>query len=140
MTEQEMKALFSERLQKLLDKYDMKQNDLSVILGVSESAVGKWILQKAMPRMGIIQKLSDHFNVGKSYFLEYDAPQLEAKRDSSNEEADSVFPPQNDTRFIHVSDREETLINKYRVLPEPVKNDVDEYVDFKYQKHKPKDE
>lgn len=70
MNEKDMKALFSCRLEKLLVDREMRQNDLANILGVSESTVGKWILQKSLPRMGIIQKLSDYFHVNKSYFLE----------------------------------------------------------------------
>ena len=48
----------------------MNQSELANILNVSESTVGKWILKKSLPRMGIIQKLADYFHVGKSYFLE----------------------------------------------------------------------
>src|SRR5699024_10542950 len=35
----------------------------------SVSTVGKWILKKATPRMGAIQKISDHFQIPKSYIL-----------------------------------------------------------------------
>lgn len=67
------RALFSQRLGILLNKYDMKQNELATFLGVSESTVGKWILGKSMPRtMGLVQKIADHFGVGKSYLLEND--------------------------------------------------------------------
>ena len=60
-----------------MQRENINQVELSRIIGVSESTVGKWILCKSMPRMGIIQKLADHFHVGKSYFLE------EAPKDSS---------------------------------------------------------
>ena len=56
-----------------MQENNINQVELSKILGVSESTVGKWILCKAIPRMGVIQKLSDYFHVGKSYFLEEDA-------------------------------------------------------------------
>lgn len=64
------RLIISKRIQEMLDKNDMTQSDLAKILSVSESTVGKWILMKSIPRMGIIQKLSDYFNVPKSYFLE----------------------------------------------------------------------
>lgn len=64
------RLIISKRIQEVLDKNDMTQSDLAKILSVSESTVGKWILMKSIPRMGIIQKLSDYFNVPKSYFLE----------------------------------------------------------------------
>lgn len=80
------RALFSQRLGILLNKHDMKQNELAAFLGVSESTVGKWILGKSMPRtMGLVQKIADHFGVGKSYLLENDntsAPSPEPDRPS----------------------------------------------------------
>lgn len=70
MNDIDIRHTFSMRLKALLSEHEMTQNQLSKILGVSESTVGKWILEKSLPRMGIIQKLSEHFNVPKSYFLE----------------------------------------------------------------------
>ena len=72
-TNDKMKRLFSQRLVGVMQENNINQVELSKILGVSESTVGKWILCKAIPRMGVIQKLSDYFHVGKSYFLEEDA-------------------------------------------------------------------
>ena len=68
---EDMKTLFSRRLADIMEKRgNENQKELSQILGVSESTVGKWLLKKAMPRMGVIQKIADHYGVGKSYFLE----------------------------------------------------------------------
>lgn len=72
-TSEELKALFSNRLSALLNEHNINQAELAKILGVSESTVGKWMLMKSLPRMGIIQKLSDYFGVPKSYFLEESA-------------------------------------------------------------------
>lgn len=72
LTQEEMKKLFSSRLSTLMEEHRINQVELSKILGVSESTVGKWILMKSIPRMGVIQKLADYFHVGKSYFLEED--------------------------------------------------------------------
>ena len=69
-TPEELRALFSNRLSALLNEHNINQAELAKILGVSESTVGKWMLMKSLPRMGIIQKLSDYFGVPKSYFLE----------------------------------------------------------------------
>lgn len=68
--EQAMRALFSRRLGALIDSRDLQQKELADAIGVNESSVGKWLLRKAMPRMGTIQKLADYFEVPKSYFLE----------------------------------------------------------------------
>lgn len=77
LSQEEMKKLFSKRLSEMMQRENINQVELSRIIGVSESTVGKWVLCKSMPRMGIIQKLADHFHVGKSYFLE------ETPKDSS---------------------------------------------------------
>ena len=49
----------------------MTRVDLAKILNVSESTVGKWILKKSMPRMGMIEDIAEYFNVKKSDILEY---------------------------------------------------------------------
>ncbi|AEQ22626.1 helix-turn-helix domain-containing protein [Acidaminococcus intestini] len=69
-TPEEAMALFSKRLSALLNEHNINQAELAKKLGVSESTVGKWLLMKSLPRMGIIQKLSELFQVSKSYFLE----------------------------------------------------------------------
>lgn len=72
MNDNEVREVFSKRLEDLLYEYRMTQHDLSKIVNVSDSTVGKWILKKATPRLSIIQQLSDYFHVPKSYFLEED--------------------------------------------------------------------
>lgn len=74
-TEDDIKKLFSIRLSKLMNERDINQREIAQAVGVSESTVGKWLLLKAIPRMGVIQKLADYFNVGKSYFLEDESEQ-----------------------------------------------------------------
>ena len=69
-TEDDIKRLFSNRLSSLMLERNINQREIAQVVGVSESTVGKWLLLKAIPRMGVIQKLADYFNVGKSYFLE----------------------------------------------------------------------
>jgi len=64
------RALFSARLSSLIQKKGIRQNELARAVNVSESSVGKWLLQKSMPRMGTIQRIADYFCVGKSYLLE----------------------------------------------------------------------
>ena len=84
----ESKVIYSKKLRALLDKKNITQVELSKILGVSESTVGKWLLQKSMPRMTIIEKLASYFQVDKTYFFndndsklpdEKDLPELTAK-------------------------------------------------------------
>ncbi len=78
----ESKMIFSKNLKLLIDKKNISQVELSKILGVSESSVGKWLLQKSMPRMTIIEKLAQYFQVDKTYFFkdnDDDLPELTEK-------------------------------------------------------------
>lgn len=67
---QKLMSLLSQRLDALMKKNDINQVELAEKLDVDTSTVGKWLLRKAIPRMGIYQKLSDIFGVPKSFFLE----------------------------------------------------------------------
>lgn len=74
-TEDDIKRLFSNRLSSLMSERNINQREIAQVVGVSESTVGKWLLLKAIPRMGVIQKLADYFNVSKTYFLEAESEQ-----------------------------------------------------------------
>lgn len=63
-------ALFSKRLISLMEENKINQVELSLAIGLSRSTVNKWVTQKAIPRMGIIEKLASYFGVPRSYFLE----------------------------------------------------------------------
>lgn len=65
-----MMNLIGDRLSSLLQESGISQTELSEMLGVSRSTVNKWIMKKALPRMGLIEKMSSIFGVPKSYFLE----------------------------------------------------------------------
>lgn len=66
----EIETVVADNINRLLEEKNINKNDLAKIAGVSESTVGKWTLEKATPRMGAIQKISDYFNIPKSYILE----------------------------------------------------------------------
>lgn len=78
MDEREISEIISKNLKKLLSDNNMEQKALAKIAGVSESAAGKWILGKSTPRMGAIQKISDHFGIPKSYILNENPSNLES--------------------------------------------------------------
>lgn len=46
------------------------QDDLAKLLGYSKQTISNWETGLKTPRMGAIQKLSDFFNVNKSYIIE----------------------------------------------------------------------
>src|SRR5699024_207236 len=72
----DIEKVVSDNVKKLIRKYNLSHQDLATIADVSVSTVGKWILEKASPRMGAIQKISDHFQIPKSYILEEDDYEL----------------------------------------------------------------
>lgn len=69
--------IISENLQKLLAAHDLNQSELARMVGVSESAVGKWILCKNAPTMGKIQQIANIFRVQLSDILEDKSEQQE---------------------------------------------------------------
>jgi len=74
MSKEEMARIIGDNILKLLSYRNMKQVDLAKVLGVSESAVGKWTLGKNFPNMGTIEKIADYFGVNKSDLLNRESP------------------------------------------------------------------
>lgn len=70
------KDIFSKNLQYYMELHELNNKELSEILGVSESTVGKWLLRKSTPRMGVIEKLARYFNIQKSDLIEQKDPEL----------------------------------------------------------------
>lgn len=70
MNAENFKNIFSKNLKKYMNEYNINNRELSNVVGVSESTVGKWLLKKTIPRMGIIEKLANYFNIEKSDLLE----------------------------------------------------------------------
>ena len=110
-----MRDLFSKRLSELMQKQDINQVELSKIVGVSESAVGKWLLKKMLPTMGMIQKLADYFGVPTSFFLE---------------EHPSCMNSLGFNQFS-LSDSEISLIKKIRSLSPEGQSSVYDFINFK---------
>ena len=67
--EKELRRIISGNIQHYMNQNNLTNVELSKILGVSESTVGKWLLKKSMPRMGVIERLSTLFGVPKSKLL-----------------------------------------------------------------------
>lgn len=67
---EKMMRIFSSRLKELMEENKINQVELSAAMGLSRSTVNKWVTQKAVPRMGVIEKLASYFGVPKSYLLE----------------------------------------------------------------------
>lgn len=69
--------IIADNLKRLMDEKEITNIELSEKIGVSQSTVGKWLLEKSVPRMGAIEKLADYFNVNKSDILEIKPKVLE---------------------------------------------------------------
>lgn len=69
MLEKELAETIGLNIADLLVSRNMKQVDLSRMLKVSESTVGKWILGKSIPKMGTLEQIAQFFNVTKSDLL-----------------------------------------------------------------------
>ena len=60
----------AENIKKLRLYYDISQKELAEIAGVTDKAISTWETGNNEPRMGAIQKISDHFHIKKSDLIE----------------------------------------------------------------------
>ena len=60
----------AESIKRIRDRYDLTQDELGEIAGVSGGAVSTWERGTAEPRMGAIQKIADHFNISKADIID----------------------------------------------------------------------
>lgn len=62
----------SQNIKLLRERFGITQKELAEIAGVTDKAVSTWELGTNEPRMGAIQKISDHFGIKKSLLIEDD--------------------------------------------------------------------
>ncbi len=60
----------SDNIRLLREHFNITQKELADIAGVGESSVSMWEAGKTQPRMGAIQRISDHFDIKKSNIIE----------------------------------------------------------------------
>ena len=65
-----IKENISNNLSYYMEQNNINNKQLANILHVSESTVGKWLLKKSTPRMGLIEKMANYFEIEKSYLIE----------------------------------------------------------------------
>lgn len=70
MNADETKNIISKNLQYYMEQNNINNRELAKITGVSESTVGKWLLKKSTPRMGVIENLANYFGIEKSDLIE----------------------------------------------------------------------
>lgn len=81
MNEDNTSKIIAKNLKRLMENRELSNVELSEIIGVSESTVGKWLLEKSIPRMGAIEKLASYFHINKSDLLEDRSNAKEIKLD-----------------------------------------------------------
>ena len=67
---QEMREVFADNLNFYMKKYDIKQDVLMSVTGMSQAAVSDWMNAKKYPKIGNIQKMADYFKIDKSDLIE----------------------------------------------------------------------
>lgn len=64
----------SDNIKRIREQFDLTQDELGEIAGVSGGAVSTWERGTAEPRMGAVQKIADHLNISKADIVEeYDS-------------------------------------------------------------------
>lgn len=111
---EKLAELFSKRLKSIMEENNINQVELAYAMGLERSTVNKWLMKKALPRMGVVEKLAAYFMVEKSYFVD--------------EKANL------DTRVYYLDKVEQLLIQKYRQLSAGDKEKVFDFVDYKLYK------
>lgn len=56
----------AENIKRIRERYNLTQDELGEIAGVSGGAVSTWERGTAEPRMGAVQRISDHLGISKS--------------------------------------------------------------------------
>lgn len=59
----------ADRIKSLRELHGLTQSQLADICGVSDKAVSTWEKGRNVPRMGVIQKMADYFNVSKGTII-----------------------------------------------------------------------
>lgn len=93
---------------------DLSQPEFGKMFGVTDKAVSTWENGSRIPRMGVIQKIADHYKVKTSDIIDGDIAQILS--DSSRKRSDAEFT------------------KKYRALDEHGKKLVDAVLSIEYER------
>lgn len=62
--------IFTQNLQRYMDKFGKNQKEMAEIVGVSPPTFHDWLKGKKMPRMKNVKKLADYFGIALSDLIE----------------------------------------------------------------------
>lgn len=60
----------ADNIRKLRTDHELTQEEFGKVAGVSSMAVSQWENGRAVPRMGAIQRISDHFHISKGELID----------------------------------------------------------------------
>lgn len=80
-------ASIADNIKAIRQMYGLTQSELGKIAGVSDKAVSTWEAGQKEPRMGPIQRISDHFGILKSVIIDGDV----TKQKGPSAEAESPY-------------------------------------------------
>lgn len=83
MSEKEIKDIFTTRLKELLIKNNMTYRQLGDELDIKPSAISMWNSGRSLPRIEVIEKIAEYFNISPAYLMGWDP--------MSDEEIGDVF-------------------------------------------------
>lgn len=90
-------------IKRLREAYGLSQAELGEIAGVTDKAVSTWEKGIKVPRMGAVQKLSDHFGIPKSRILDEDVSEAHILMQKKNDTlTDIVLRLRSDDKFLSV--------------------------------------
>lgn len=72
MSEKEIKDIFTTRLKELLIKNNMTYRQLGDKLNIKPSAISMWNSGRSLPRIEVIEKIAEYFNVSPAYLMGWD--------------------------------------------------------------------
>lgn len=64
------KVIFSQNLSRLIERSHKSQKEVAIDIGTSPQNLNNWVKGISLPRMGMVQKLADYFNVSKSDLID----------------------------------------------------------------------
>lgn len=119
-----MENKFILRLKQRISELGISQAELSQRTGIRASSISDYINGKYIPKQDKVALISKALNVEPGWLMGYDT--------------EKTIIPIEKKDDIQFSNREKNLVKKYRFLPELVKDEIDGYVDYKYESQKAK--
>lgn len=80
MSDEEIKKLFSKRLNFFMNLKRIKQSDIVRDLGINSSTVSNWCKGVMIPRMDKMQLLANYLGVTKAELIEDNSEEIELER------------------------------------------------------------